>query len=146
MSNTFRAFPASASLLASAVAMAAGGCGDELVAPDEDATVPLAVSAVQQEQMRVELLFAQEQSILVLQRSEGSAVTAALAALTQRVERNDRLGVERGVASARTAIQRYQDLAGGDNAVDPDLEVLSLTLDQVAFLATTTRAHQEPQP
>ena len=141
-----RRLPSLPSALTAVAVIAAGACGDELVAPDEDVTVPLAASAEERELMRVALLFAQDQTTLVLQGSEGSGVAAALVALTQRVERNDRAGVERGVASARTAMQRYRDLAAGDNAADPDLEALSLTLDQVAFLATTTRANQEPQP
>ena len=96
--------------------------------------------------MRVSLLFAQEQSSLVLTRSEGGAVAAAFGALTQRVERNDRVAVERGVSDARAAIQRYRDLAGGDNAVNPDLEAMTLTLDQVAALATASLSPQETQP
>jgi len=66
--------------------------------------------------------------------------------LTERVERNDRVAVERGVGEARAAIQRYRDLAGGDNAVDPDLEAMTLTLDQVAALATASLSAQERQP
>ena len=96
--------------------------------------------------MRTALLFAKEQSSLALSRSEGSSVAAAFGALTQRVERNDRVAVERGVGEARAAIQRYRDLAGGDNAVDPDLEAMTLILDQVAALASASRSPQEPQP
>ena len=96
--------------------------------------------------MRTALLFAKEQSSLALTRSEGSGVAAAFGALTERVERNDRVAVERGVGEARAAIQRYRDLAGGDNAVDPDLEAMTLTLDQVAALATASLSAQERQP
>jgi hypothetical protein len=96
--------------------------------------------------MRVSLLFAQEQSSLVLTGSEGGAVAAAFGALTQRVERNDRVAVERGVGDARAAIRRYRDLTGGDNAVNPDLEAMTLTLDQVAALATASPSSQESQP
>lgn len=96
--------------------------------------------------MRTALLFAQEQSSLVLTHSQSSGVAVALGALTQRVERNDRVGVERGVGEARAAIQRYRDLAGGDNAADPGLEAMTFILDRVAALATTSRSSQEPQP
>jgi hypothetical protein len=137
------------SLTTSALAVAAalaGGCGDEPLAPTSDSVVPLAASAEERELMRVSLVFAREQSSLVLTRSEGSGVAAAFGALTQRVERNDRVAVERGVGDARAAIQRYRDLAGGDNAVNPDLEAMTLTLDQVAALATASHSPQEPQP
>ena len=129
-------------------AVFASGCGDEPLAPDgsADATVPLAASAEEREQMRTALLFAQEQSGLVLSRREGGGVAAALGALAQRVERNDRGAVERGVGEARAAVQRYRDLAGGNHAVDPDLEAMNLTLDQVAALATPSPSPQEPQP
>jgi hypothetical protein len=136
-------------LTTSALALAAAlgsGCGDEPLAPTSERVVPLAASAEERELMRVSLLFAQGQSSLVLTRSEGSAVAAAFGALTLRVERNDRVAVERGVGDARAAIQRYRDLAGGDNAVNPDLEAMTLTLDQVAALATGSLSSQEPQP
>ena len=143
-----RRLPTLASTLATAALIAAGGCGDELVAPDASggAPVPLAASAEEREQMRTALLFAKEQSSLALTRSDGSGVAAAFGALTQRVERNDRVAVERGVSDARAAIQRYRDLAGGDNAVNPDLEAMTLTLDQVAALATASPLPQESQP
>jgi hypothetical protein len=128
------------------VAALASGCGDDPLAPTSERIVPLAASAEERELMRVGLVFAQEQSSLVLTRSGGNAVAAAFGALTQRVEHNDRVAVERGVTEARAAIQRYRDLAGGDNAVNPDLEAMTLTLDQVAALATASPSSQEPQP
>jgi len=137
------------SLTTSALAMVAAlasGCGDEPLSPTSERVVPLAASAEERALMRVALLFAQGQSSLVLTRSEGAAVAAAFGALTQRVERNDRVAVERGIGDARAAIQRYRDLAGGDNAVNPDLEAMTLTLDQVAALATAPLSPQETQP
>jgi hypothetical protein len=125
-------------------AVLAGGCDDPL-APTSESVAPLPANPEDRELMRVSLVFAQEQSSLVLTRSEGRGVAAAFGALTQRVERNDRVAVERGVGDARAAIQRYRDLAGGDNAADPSLEAMTLTLDQVAALATGSLS-QEPQP
>lgn len=127
-------------------AMLATGCGDAPLEPTSENVVPLAVSAEERELMRTSLLFAQEQWSLVSTRSEGSGVVAAFLVLTQRLEQNDRVAVERGIGDARAAIRRYRDIAGAGNTADPDLEAISLTLDQVAALATGSPSSQEPQP
>jgi hypothetical protein len=90
--------------------------------------------------MRVALLFAGEQSVLALDNREARGpVALALVSLARQVERNDRTAVERGVTAARAAVEHYRELARNDTAVDPDLETMSLTLDQAAQLASRTQ-------
>jgi hypothetical protein len=150
--------------VASALAAAAGvaiACGDDPVGPtDREVVVPLAATDLEREQMRVALSFAGERSVLALEnRMASEPLAQSLISLAQRVERNDRAGVERGVSAARVAMDRYRELAGGDSAVDPDLEAMALTLDFAAQLAGRTQkpsadrvgssessSHQERQP
>jgi hypothetical protein len=87
--------------------------------------------------MQVALIFASERSVLALEnRMARGPLTLSLVSLAQRVERNDRAGVEHGVTAARAAMDRYRELSGGDSAVDPDLEAMALTLDFAAQLAS----------
>ncbi len=131
--------------LAAAAALS-GACGDDVVGPETPEVVPpLAVSAEEREQMRIALLFAGEHSTAALQSGGASQVAAAFASLARAAERNDRLGVERGIASARTAIRQYRT-ARPDHAADPDLEAMTLTLDQVAMRATVSLSPEEHQP
>jgi hypothetical protein len=85
--------PAVAAVVTTLAAIAAGACGDELVAPEADTPLPLAATAAEREQMRVDLLFAQEQSAVGLPGEKG--LNAALARLSTKVERNDQQAVER---------------------------------------------------
>jgi hypothetical protein len=94
--------------------------------------------------MRGELLLAGERLSLALQHRQASGpVGAAFTAVARGVERNDRRVVENALAAAQAAVLQYRGVGGADEAADPDLEALTLTLDRVAALATPTK---DPQP
>lgn len=151
-----RPFSKFSSALTASAAIGIAGCGDQPTGPASvpEAPVPLALSVMQRGQIRLELLFAGERSMLALQRrAERDGVVQTLQTLAERIDANDSRGVERALAAARAALARYQTLAGEDPAALPDLEALMLTLDQVAALATaentvseTRRSSEERQP
>jgi hypothetical protein len=116
------------------------GCADEPTRPPDAALsgetmARLAISAEQRGELHAALLFAREQSLLALERREAADdVASAFAALAGRVEQDDRVGVERAMAGARRAIERYREHARPDDAA-VDLEAATLTLDHAAALA-----------
>jgi hypothetical protein len=143
--SNMRRLPLRVSALLTALVFAAGGCGGELAAPPRVRAGPV-LSADELGQMRLALIFAQEHSSLTLKGPEANRVTAAFAALAQRVSHNDVGGVEREISLAQSAIRTYQRVAAGEVAGNPELEALTLTLDQVAVLASGFQSFEEHQP
>jgi hypothetical protein len=124
-------------ILASALALAGAtvpGCGEDPAGPSSASTIiPLNASAQERGQLHSALLFAREH-VLALRPDAAAPITVALATLTQGIERNDRMSVDRSTADAVAAIHRYRRVVGGSDA-DPDLEALSFSLDRVGAVA-----------
>jgi hypothetical protein len=123
-------------------------CADEPTRPSQaptstaEARQSLDLSADDRRRLHAALLFARDQAMLGLERRDpADRVAAALVTLAERAEQDDRVGVERAMAVARSAVERYRDLAGSsDDAAAVDLEAITLTLDQAAELARESKA------
>ncbi len=128
--------------LAAAIALS-GACGDDVVAPEApDPSVPMPIQDTGDD-MRGALLFARDRLAAALPAATANQLASAFAASALAAERNDRTGVERGLAAARAAVRQ---LSPTDAAADPELEAISLTLEILSARATDSRATEEPRP
>jgi hypothetical protein len=104
----------------------------------EETAPTLGMGTEQRGQLGAALLFAREQAMHALARHVvDREIGAAFATLAERVEADDRRGVEGAIDAARAAIRRYRQSADGDieGATGPDLEALTLMLDNAEALA-----------
>jgi hypothetical protein len=137
-----RRLPTLMSAFGAAGAIVLGACADEPTRPTTAAGPPaealqsLQMSADARAGLRGALLFTRDHSLLALERREAAdAVAAAFSAVAERVEKDDRVGLERAVGAARKAIERYRAIAGPEHVSAIDLEAAMLTLDHAAALA-----------
>jgi len=143
-------------LLLAPTLLALVACADEptrpaaappAVAAIATAPAPLALGADERDRLGATLRFVSEQSARALQQRDASdRVAAALGRVAERVEANDRTGVEHAITAARAAVRRYRELSTADGGADAaDLEAMTLALDHAAAHALgAERAHAQP--
>lgn len=140
-----RRLPFLASTLGAVGAITLGGCADEPTRPPNasGATQSLGLSAEARGRLHGAVLFAREHSIRALDRRDAAdALSEALAAVAERVDRDDRAGLQRAVAAARKAVDHYRAIIGPDDPSSIDLEAVTLALEHAATLGREADAVQ----
>ena len=124
-----------------AVVSLLGACADETTAPTQ-VLVPVAISQAQRTELAATVSFAaREESLSALaDREAAAAIGAALARLVDRVTRDDRVGAQRAVESARAALREYRARAASDAFGLWAVEAMRLALDHAELLAAAAPA------
>jgi hypothetical protein len=114
-----------------ALTLVATGCKGDPTGPEYQVEPTPTISRLERDFLGASMRYATEQSLLALSaREAGARVSEAFAALAERLEKGDRAGAIRAIATARRMVSRYREIDGEAGDAAPELEAMTLTLDQ----------------
>jgi hypothetical protein len=104
--------------------------------PSLELVVPFDITAAERVELHAAILsVTDEWWVQTPVRFESADVAAAFDTLSARIAANDRLGAERAIWAARSAVRRYREVEWGDAAPTVELEAMSLALEHAERLA-----------